>query len=623
MNKLHDNIISSLVYLDNKTSEHFMISEENNHLLQPLKKELKEDFNNYANKTQRNLVQINENIASVYGRSTSSIQEIEEVIEDVQENVKALYTYLKGVLPEGKNQHFEVILDKLQRIEEYTKMFKGWQDGVKPELKSIQNALTSMMKAIKPVNEKPKNQDAETARAIQDVHPSNNDAKTTGTAKSGTSQAGTTVPSTDDKSDTSVIEIVISLQNSTKTSDDADEQAVHSLQKLSGENAGTSQNGTMASPTDNNSTKPAGVAPEKAEGSLQNSSEDAGTSQNGTTVPPTDNNSATTVAEKVTSLQNDTQPSNNLAEKALLSNVNTGTLQNVTIVPPKDENKSTLVEAVTSPQNGTKPSTITKNAVVPLQNALKGNTTSQNGTEVPTTDNENKSTVAEVQNTLKANMTTLQGTAVVPGTLQNDTTAGVTPMNNITEPSNGVPENVEASSQNSLIGNIETFGTTENENTVVTMITPFENSTQPSNDSAPENVHASSENALKGTTVTVVKSLENTTELSSDAPETVRSLQNVSTVSSDGETRKITETTTALVTSSTAPSHDESGITDNEPGKNADKIEKPSKSISTIPTDNGSDEPDIASTTPLPKSSKAQSSDSEDDFSYRTLQAPN
>lgn len=50
MNKLHDNIIGNLQYLDNKTSQHIKISEDTNTLLKQIRVDLKEDFNNYANK---------------------------------------------------------------------------------------------------------------------------------------------------------------------------------------------------------------------------------------------------------------------------------------------------------------------------------------------------------------------------------------------------------------------------------------------------------------------------------------------------------------------------------------------------------------------------------------------
>ncbi|XP_056645609.1 putative leucine-rich repeat-containing protein DDB_G0290503 [Diorhabda sublineata] len=50
MNKLHDNIIGNLQYVDNKTSQHVKISEDTNTLLKQIRVDLKEDFNNYANK---------------------------------------------------------------------------------------------------------------------------------------------------------------------------------------------------------------------------------------------------------------------------------------------------------------------------------------------------------------------------------------------------------------------------------------------------------------------------------------------------------------------------------------------------------------------------------------------
>ncbi|KAJ8916252.1 hypothetical protein NQ315_016392 [Exocentrus adspersus] len=50
MNVLHDNIIETLQYMNNKTSRHFRAVEDNNAMLKTMKTELKEDFNDYANK---------------------------------------------------------------------------------------------------------------------------------------------------------------------------------------------------------------------------------------------------------------------------------------------------------------------------------------------------------------------------------------------------------------------------------------------------------------------------------------------------------------------------------------------------------------------------------------------
>lgn len=53
MNKLHDNIVGNLQYMDNKTSTHMKISQESTDILKQMKTELKEDFNNYANKVRK------------------------------------------------------------------------------------------------------------------------------------------------------------------------------------------------------------------------------------------------------------------------------------------------------------------------------------------------------------------------------------------------------------------------------------------------------------------------------------------------------------------------------------------------------------------------------------------
>lgn len=52
MNRLHDNIVGNLQYMDNKTSQGIKLSEETNDMIKKMKSELKEDFNNYANKVK-------------------------------------------------------------------------------------------------------------------------------------------------------------------------------------------------------------------------------------------------------------------------------------------------------------------------------------------------------------------------------------------------------------------------------------------------------------------------------------------------------------------------------------------------------------------------------------------
>ncbi|CAG9863376.1 unnamed protein product [Phyllotreta striolata] len=49
-NKLHDNIVNSLQYIDNRTAKHMQISDETNVVLKQMKIDLKDDFNSYANK---------------------------------------------------------------------------------------------------------------------------------------------------------------------------------------------------------------------------------------------------------------------------------------------------------------------------------------------------------------------------------------------------------------------------------------------------------------------------------------------------------------------------------------------------------------------------------------------
>ncbi|CAH2005423.1 unnamed protein product [Acanthoscelides obtectus] len=322
MNRLHDNIINSLVYLDNKTTEHFLISDANNQVLSQLKKELKEDFNSYANKVadmttdqgtssknlqvslnniksqistlqtgyrgvvrkngtdgpsdsivyvdgdikralatgfekvlanqqefikgcykvqmqepqieseisdmlermldmlekrfavndrdantfkhflknnheqaQRNMLQLNDNIASVYKQSSAHFREIEGMIAHAQERMKALYAYvknalpekgkrdivgevqeslnalqayLKRVLPEDEREKFKDILDKLQKIEEYMTNLKGCPNNIKPELENIQNSLSHLTRAVKPIA-CAKNHDVDTKNAVQNV----------------------------------------------------------------------------------------------------------------------------------------------------------------------------------------------------------------------------------------------------------------------------------------------------------------------------------------------------------------------------------------------------------------------------------------------------------------------
>ncbi|KAJ8976650.1 hypothetical protein NQ317_009114 [Molorchus minor] len=50
LNRLHDNIVENLQYMDNRTSRHIKTNEENNLMLKTMRNELKEDFNDYANK---------------------------------------------------------------------------------------------------------------------------------------------------------------------------------------------------------------------------------------------------------------------------------------------------------------------------------------------------------------------------------------------------------------------------------------------------------------------------------------------------------------------------------------------------------------------------------------------
>ncbi|VEN60588.1 unnamed protein product [Callosobruchus maculatus] len=720
MNKLHDNIISSLLYLDNKTTEHFMVSEANNHLLVPLKKELKEDFNNYANKvadmtsdlgtstlklresfrglesqvngldknlktligrvgidgspngsivceddkiqevlrskfqkvlanqeefmkgcykvqmqepqiegeisamleklldmvvkrfgendrdarvfkhmiknhheqTQRNLVQLNENIASVYGRSTASIHEIEQVIRDVQENVRALYTYLKGVLPEGREQHLKVILDKLQKIEEYTKRFKGCPDHVKPELKKIQNTLTSMMKVI--AVEKPKSRDADIVKAVQAVfgtgnsssntstttlpwdptkinirgdlasnghdakndtrNPSNSDNDTTEGGTSGPFPDSTTVPYTDNQSTTTVVQTLISVQNSTNSSDLAPKMAVGPVRNLLTENS-ASQNGTTVSPADNkgeatvvslqNSTKPPndssvvllqhalkgntsqngttvpsavnGNGSTVVENAVQSAStENTETSQSDNRVPPIDNNSKATVVEKIGALLNETQPLDAAPENTVapLQSGLTGSTeasQSDTTVPPIDNNsKATVVEKVGALQNGTQPlDAAPENTVTPLQSGLTGSTeASQSDTTVPPIDNNSKATVVEKV-----------------GALQNGT-----------QPLDAAPENTVAPLQSGLTGST---GTSQSDTTVppidnnskateVEKVGALQNGTKPL-DAAPKNTVAplqsglteNTETSQSDTTVPPIDNNSKTTEV-----EKVGALQN-------------------------------------------------------------------------------------------------
>lgn len=52
MNKLHDNLVGNLQYMDNKTTQTIKLTGESNDLLKQMKSELKEDFNNYANKVK-------------------------------------------------------------------------------------------------------------------------------------------------------------------------------------------------------------------------------------------------------------------------------------------------------------------------------------------------------------------------------------------------------------------------------------------------------------------------------------------------------------------------------------------------------------------------------------------
>lgn len=52
MNLLHDNIIETLKFINNKTFRHFKMVEDNNLMLKSMKTELKEDFNDYANKVR-------------------------------------------------------------------------------------------------------------------------------------------------------------------------------------------------------------------------------------------------------------------------------------------------------------------------------------------------------------------------------------------------------------------------------------------------------------------------------------------------------------------------------------------------------------------------------------------
>nr|CAI5839141.1 unnamed protein product [Callosobruchus analis] len=683
MNKLHDNIISSLLYLDNKTTEHFLISEANHQLLQPLKKELKEDFNDYANKvrsstlrlqesfdglesqvrglergvkaligraviggdlndsiicedesiqqlmrtkfekvlanqeefmkgatrfgenerdarvfkhliknhheqTQRNLVQLNENIASVYGKSTSSIQEIEDVIEDVQENV---------------------ILNKLQKIEEYTKLCKGWPDDVKPELKGIQNTLSSIMKVIRSENETPKQQDADTVKAVQNVfgtapsssnssattpawdttqinirgelasnghdvkndtrHPSDDDTNTTGGGDPGTSPDGTTVSSIDIKSNKSVGEIAILLKSSTKSSPDTPENAVTSQ-----EGSGTLQNVTIPSTSNNTktsvlplkkSTKQPHKKPKQVVGAYRKLLEEP--SQHVTTVPDTDDKSKTTLAEKVTSLPNDTKSSNDAPENgeaSLNKTLQGNTSQVSTTIPARDNSKTTIFENVTTLQSDTLETTIASS-----KSDLKGNIeTSQNDTTFPPTNNNNKTAVVEK----------------------------VTVLQHDIQPSNDAPEKTTASLKSDSKGNIETSqnGTTDNNNktTVVEKLTVLQYDIKPSNDVPENNLTLQSElkqnigtqngtrdpidNNSETAVLEMVTALPNVTKISNDIPEnTVTSLQNtlkgnenkntvVETVISLQNSTKLSDTTESISQNAsqvtTVPLMDKKGI---------------------------------------------------------------
>lgn len=58
MNKFHDNIVGNLQYMDNKTTQTVKLTGESNDLLKQMRNELKEDFNNYANKVRTIYLQI-------------------------------------------------------------------------------------------------------------------------------------------------------------------------------------------------------------------------------------------------------------------------------------------------------------------------------------------------------------------------------------------------------------------------------------------------------------------------------------------------------------------------------------------------------------------------------------
>nr|XP_023016162.1 uncharacterized protein LOC111505568 [Leptinotarsa decemlineata] len=117
MNKLHDNIISNLQYIDNKTSEHFKISDDSNVMLKKMKAELKEDFNNYANK----VADMNSDMWKNSDTTEDDLKAIAFVVnstkDEMQNGVRAL------MLQIGKlsNKEIDIPLDSSNRYEEFEK----------------------------------------------------------------------------------------------------------------------------------------------------------------------------------------------------------------------------------------------------------------------------------------------------------------------------------------------------------------------------------------------------------------------------------------------------------------------------------------------------------------------
>ncbi|CAG9814213.1 unnamed protein product [Phaedon cochleariae] len=161
MNKLHDNIIGNLQYIDNKTSEHIKISDNTNGMLKQMQVELKEDFNSYANK----VADMNTDIWKTSDTTEDDLKTIAKVVNatkiELQNGVRSLMLQLgklshkENSIPLGTdrydeletkwNANFEKILTNQDVFMESCHRLQMDESQIESEISVMLNKLIDML----------------------------------------------------------------------------------------------------------------------------------------------------------------------------------------------------------------------------------------------------------------------------------------------------------------------------------------------------------------------------------------------------------------------------------------------------------------------------------------------